>query len=426
MRAPVQVSQVELTRPLPSLSATGQGSAYETAFVLVRLHGCPLGTLELDLTRPMEAPVLADAIWRRLGPEISAHLAADGTTSSPPLTSAGLSVDEAACREEPAGERPFASVVVATHDRTDELARSLASLLAMDYAGWELIVVDSAPSSTAATRLVRQLAASSSTPIGYETEPEPGLSRARNRGLASAQGEIVAFTDDDAVVDDRWLARLVEGFQAAPGVGCVTGLSLPAELETPPQVWFEQFGGFGKGFERQIFDRLSHRRIDPLYPYKLGIFGSGLNMAFDRSVIRGLGGFDESLGAGSRVSGGEDLDAFLRIIMAGYSLVYEPRALVWHYHRRTVSELQRQLHGSGTGLSAVVTKHLLARETRSEMVTRAPLGLSYLLKPSSPKNRNKQRDFPRSLTTAELSGIAAGPFLYLYSRFRAHRGRAPA
>jgi hypothetical protein len=188
-------------------------------------------------------------------------------------------------------------------------------------------------------------------------------------------------------------------------------------------VWFEEFGGFSKGFERRIFDLNSHRAVEPLYPYRVGWFGSGLNMAFDAALLRALGGFDEHLGAGTRVRGGEDLDAFLRVILGGRRLVYEPRALVWHYHRRDVGALRRQLHGSGVGLSAVLAKLLRDRSTRRDVLVRASPGLRHLLSPSSEKNRRKT-SFPRSLAMAELRGVASGPFIYTYSLWRDRRRAA--
>jgi GT2 family glycosyltransferase len=233
-----------------------------------------------------------------------------------------------------------------------------------------------------------------------------------------AAGDQVAFTDDDVAVDPDWLSELTGALDVTSRVSCATGLSLPAELETAPQIWFEQFGGFSKGFDRRVFDLESHRDVDPLHPYKFGSYGSGLNMAFDAAALRALGGFDEHLGAGSRVHGGEDLDVFVRVLRAGQRLVYEPRALVWHYHRRELRALRRQLHGSGAGLSAVLVKLLLDPSTRPDILVRAWPGLRYLLAPSSPKNRKKMHDFPRRLTFVELGGVAVGPFLYLYSLLR--------
>jgi GT2 family glycosyltransferase len=418
--APTKVIQVELSRrQMPLAGPADARRRYPRAFVLVRLHGEPLGTVSLQLhDGDVDVETLVAEIRRDLEPRISDHLKRDGATGDIRFKQDGSLDAPPQCRaERPYDPWPLASVIVCTRDRPGELEVCIASLLRMTHPRFEVLVVDSAP-STAASREALERYAGGRVPVRYVREDKPGLARARNRGLAEAEGDLVAFTDDDVCVDDRWLSELTRAFDLASGVACTTGLSLPAELETPSQVWFEEFGGFSKGFERRIFDLESHRGVEPLYPYKVGWFGSGLNMAFDAPSLRALGGFDEHLGAGTRVQGGEDLDAFLRVILHGRRLVYEPRALVWHYHRRELRALRRQLHGSGAGLSAVLVKRLRDPSTRRDVLAKAWPGLRYLLAPSSPKNRRKTPDFPLSLTVAELAGVAAGPFMYSYSVWR--------
>jgi hypothetical protein len=143
---------------------------------------------------------------------------------------------------------PSVTVVVPSAGRPELAARCVRSVLATEYPRLEVIVVDNRPEVPA----LRDLAASDDR-VSYVPEPVRGLSNARNRGAAEASGEIIAFTDDDAVVDRLWLDRLVAEF-ADPAVDCVTGLVLPYALETPAQQWFEQWGGFGKGFRRTRFD----------------------------------------------------------------------------------------------------------------------------------------------------------------------------
>ena len=79
--------------------------------------------------------------------------------------------------------------------------------------------------------------------------------------------------------------KLAQGFAATDNVGCVTGLTLPLEIETAAQMWFEQYAGFSKGFERRIFDMGEHRPKSSLYPYHAGMFGSGNNMAFRAAAL---------------------------------------------------------------------------------------------------------------------------------------------
>ena len=82
-----------------------------------------------------------------------------------------------------------------------------------------------------------------------------------------ARGNILAFTDDDVIVDPYWLVGLVRGFSITEHVACVTGLILPAELETQAQFLFEEYCGFTRGFIRRVYDLKENRPKLPLHPY---------------------------------------------------------------------------------------------------------------------------------------------------------------
>ena len=193
-------------------------------------------------------------------------------------------------------------------------------------------------------------------------ERRPGISAARNRGLAAATGEIVAFTDDDVEVDPRWLRALGERFARQPELAAVTGLVIPAELETAAQIWFERSGsGPDRGFSALTFERAGAYRVarrahddgsERVHSlYATGELGLGSNMAFSTAVLRAMGGFDVALGTGTPTRGGEDLAILLELLRAGHQLGYEPSAIVHHTHRATLAEaqapdlwLRRRLH----------------------------------------------------------------------------------
>jgi GT2 family glycosyltransferase len=245
---------------------------------------------------------------------------------------------------------------------------------------------------------------------------------AHNRGLAEVYNPIIAFTDDDVIVDRHWLAELVRGFKVSERVGCVTGMILPAEMETPPQEWIEQYGGFSKGGAPRVFDLQENRQPSPLYPYTAGTFGSGANMAFKTAALCRLGGFDPALGAGSAAMGGDDLAAFFEVVTAGYQLVYQPTALLRHWHRREYAGLRSQAYGYGVGLTAYLAKTLVDKPIRIlDFAVRAPAGLVYVFSPHSSKNKKKQADYPAELTRLERKGMLYGPVAYLRSRRQARR-----
>jgi GT2 family glycosyltransferase len=420
---PAWMTEVELARPLPDLipPARQQGDAYVWAHILVRLHGQPLGFVDLPLDRgAVSANAFAAAVRMQLDDSLASHLAADQLEVQE-LTTAGLPpVDDPPCASPGPydSHEPPATVVVPTRERPARLRTCLEALLALDYPNFEVVVVDSAPSTDATAKLVLGL---KDTRLRYAIESHRGTSRARNRALAEEQSEFIAFTDDDLTVDPGWLRALARGFTRAPTVGCVTGFVVSAELEFESQLLFERRVGWGRSCERRLFDLSSHAVPDPLYPFIAGVFGTGACFAVSREALDRLGGFDEALGPGTPPRGGEDLDFFLRAVLAGMSIAYEPGAIAWHLHRRGEDALRRQLFGYGSGLTAYAFKHLVARETAAAVSRRVPGGIRRLLG-GGPDGAGT--GLPPSLRVIELSGAVTGPAAYLWGRGVSRRERA--
>ena len=271
---------------------------------------------------------------------------------------------------------PSITVAVCSRNRAPRLARCLASILAAaaDRTGVDVVVVDNAPDDDSTRELVE------ATPgVRYVCEPLPGLDFARNRAVACGTGDVLAFVDDDVVVDEDWIRALRVAFSDHPEVGCVTGLVLPFAVGTDAQVRFEQRGGFRRGFIRQRYQGPSDPH-DPLFPFGAGRFGAGCNMAFRRSVLVELGGFDDALDTGPPLPGGGDLDIFFRVLRAGNALVYEPRAIVCHEHRDDHRGLRRQYWSWGTGYLAFLGKCWRLPEDRPTVVAVARWWLRYEVK----------------------------------------------
>jgi O-antigen biosynthesis protein len=141
---------------------------------------------------------------------------------------------------------PFASIVIATRERPDGLAATLDTVLALEYPRFEIIVVDNA-NTTDRTRSLLELHYADVPNLSYVREPLPGLAVAHNRGLTMARGEIVAFTDDDVVVDSLWLVELARAFDFADDVACVTGLILRWSSRRRPSSGSRTRFGYNKG-----------------------------------------------------------------------------------------------------------------------------------------------------------------------------------
>jgi len=254
----------------------------------------------------------------------------------------------------PPGRSPSLTVAICSKDHPLDLARCLECLMALraeeDGGDFEILVVDNAPSDGRTRELVTSLSL-----VKYVMEPKPGLDFARNLALKEATGEMIAFIDDDVTVDRYWLSGLRRAIARYPDAAAFTGLVLPSELETEAQIVFERAGGFEKSFETIRYGQTLPG--NPFYPCVGGKLGTGCNMAFLRKVALDLGGFDEALDTGPPLPGGGDSDMLYRIIRAGYPLIYEPRFMVFHRHRREYEQLRRQYCRSwGQGLMAFVVK----------------------------------------------------------------------
>jgi glycosyltransferase involved in cell wall biosynthesis len=250
---------------------------------------------------------------------------------------------------------PSITVAVCTRDRTELLARCLRSLLTLERSAFaapvslEILVIDNAPATGKTRDLTSSLAG-----VRYAVEPRPGLDFARNRALQEAQGDLLAYVDDDVVVDPGWLKGLMEAWIEYPNAVAFTGQVLPYDLATEAQIIFEKRGGFRRGFSPVCYGR----ELDghPAYPLSAGIFGTGANMAFKTRVLKTLNGFDEALDTGPPLPAAGDHDIFYRLIRGGYSIVYKPEFLVFHEHRRELKDLRRQYWSWGLGVMALVNK----------------------------------------------------------------------
>lgn len=252
----------------------------------------------------------------------------------------------------PAPPWPSLTIAICSRNRADRLARLLRSLVQVvedaAFAEVEMLVIDNGSTDHTA-EVVRGFPG-----VRHVLEAKAGLDFARNRALAEAGGKMIAYLDDDVVVDSGWLRGLALAWSSRTDAGGFTGLVLPYRLDTEAQLMFEQRGGFRRGFDRIEF-RSAHYH-NRLFPAGAGSVGAGCNMAFDRGLLLELGGFDEALDTGQPLPGGGDLDIFYRVLRAGRAIVYEPRFAVHHEHRETLAELKRQYWSWGLGLMAFLCK----------------------------------------------------------------------
>ncbi|MEW6053684.1 MAG: glycosyltransferase [Nitrospirota bacterium] len=388
---PTAVIDIECTQIPPEITGLEPNSR---ALVLVRFKGQPVGQLSLPLINgKISSTTLCDALmgmsdWPFWEYWLNDYIGFDN------LNAASYAP-------------PSATIAVCTRNRTGDLQQCIESLMRLPDDGQEILIVDNCPSSDDTYYLVQGF-----SNIRYVREDRIGLNVARNRALREAKNEIVAFIDDDAVADHRWLRALLRNF-ADPLVMCVTGLTMPRELHTEAQELFERYSPFGRGFRRTVFTKSN---INPLAP---GRVGAGANMALRTHILKLVGPFDEALDCGTPTHSGGDTEIFSRILCHGYRIVYEPAALCWHRHRRTMEELRRTLYGYGAGVYAFWTSCLLRGEFNVFRLARNwflheqihRVVRAFLFRPDR---------LPMDLILSELRGCIAGPFAYLSSRRRVY------
>ena len=224
-------TEFELTEPPLDVELPPDVTAVR---VLVRVHRIPLGFVTVAPEAFAQPEVVSSSAFQEFGDQIRDHLGGAGAV---PETGDSLLA---------AGRRPrqrpmlgnHVTVVVATRNRPSHLRECLRTLLSLDYANFDVVVVDNAP-DTDETERVFELVAGIDERFRYVKLDQAGVSRARNAGLAAARGPLVAFVDDDVRVDPFWLQALAWAFNEQPAVVCVTGLVAAQSIVGAEQLYFD-------------------------------------------------------------------------------------------------------------------------------------------------------------------------------------------
>ncbi|MEA5604521.1 glycosyltransferase family 2 protein [Nostoc sp. UHCC 0252] len=419
--APWKVLHIELSAGIPTLPVEPK---YQAIYAVFWWYGIPLGNQEILADQlPMPATQLANLVLQTIVPAVGDRCFAQGFKQSLPAIDPNHAQDmpvnfqalialekplkqlQERCSQPVSGS---VSVVVCTCNRPKELARCLRSLQNLSLPPQEIIVVDNAPNSDATRQLVTQTSG-----IKYVLEPRPGLSMARNTGICSSVGSIIAFTDDDVVVHPNWIAQLQQSFQD-PKIMAVTGLMLPAELETEAQLIFHKGeGGPNWGYRAVTFDSqfFADTKSQGVPVWRIG---AGANMAFRRKAFDLVGYFDQRLGAGA--SGcSEDSELWYRILAEGWLCRYEPSAVIYHYHRRDMDSLKHQSYQYMRGHTAALLVQFFNYKHWGN-IYRLLLDLPIYYKNRLLKELRIGSKSRHSNVLAEIAGCLAGVKFYIDNR----------
>jgi glycosyltransferase involved in cell wall biosynthesis len=284
------------------------------------------------------------------------------------------------------------------------LERCLANLQLLDYPNYEVVVIDNGSSDPKVAQVIAR------SGFRHAREDRPGLDWARNRGIKEAKFNIVSYIDDDAIAWPGWLRGIARGF-VDPSVMAVTGLVLPSELDTEAQNLFEWYGGMGKGFSPRTFNRTTLRSRALFAAHHCGV---GANMAFRRALFDKVGSFDTALDVGTPSGGAGDLDMFHRVIAAGLTIRYEPHAVIWHTHRRSLTALRRQIYANGRSYGVYLTKCFKRGSGGRSSAFSYTLTWFFGWVIKRVFSRKLRKDgFPSALRRAELYGALHAPWAYM-------------
>jgi glycosyltransferase involved in cell wall biosynthesis len=233
------------------------------------------------------------------------------------------------------------TVAICTRNRPDEVSRCLGSLSELHPRPAAIVVADQSDDDPAAT--VRALC--SRYAAGWFAPPRRGLGASRLAVVERVTTTIVAFTDDDCFVRPGWVGAIASVFARHPDAGAATGPVRPHPSMPLPD-----------GVPAWVSDWGEDREIVFTAPTDPSRIGGGLNMAFRVDALRRAGGFDPMLGAGGPLRGGEDADAFHRILLGGGHVVYTPDAVVSHRPPRDAAAQDRNEIDYAWGLGAWVER----------------------------------------------------------------------
>ena len=322
--------------------------------------GIPLGHLFVEHNEQQETLRLHRKIWASIAPAIHFYMVKNKVQTAvhssfflrqqyAPFCLAMERVFSA-CNNGTLANNSDISVIICTRNRSSDLQRCLQSIVAQTCRPKEIIVIDNAPSDDSTLNVVKQF-----KQVLYYKEPRGGLSIARNSGLRMATSSIVAFTDDDVVTHPLWLCHVKESFEAS-GIGAMTGLIIASSLVTKSQQLFEKQWSFNGGYCDKQFDHAFFIKDLPAGP-RVWDIGAGANMAFRKSALDIVGAFDERLGAGA-AGCSEDSEMWFRLLAKEFTIHYNPRAVVFHEHRKELSDLHRQIfcYMRGHAVAALIQK----------------------------------------------------------------------
>jgi glycosyltransferase involved in cell wall biosynthesis len=252
---------------------------------------------------------------------------------------------------------PKISLVIGTLGRTEQLKLFLEKVSIQSYRQFEIVIVD----QNTDDRIDRLLVDYAPHLAIIHLRTTPGLSRARNLGLKSCSGDVIAFPDDDCWYPPDLLARVVQLLDS--DCDGITGRQLDAQGQDA-----------GPKYDRQD---------GPVNLYNVWARGISSCIFLKRHAVEAVGDFDETLGvgAGTPYGAGEETDYLIRVVKSGYQLYYRPDLFVRHppSEQTITPKMLQRTYFYGAGMGRVLRKHHYPLWFKARSLTRPLLGAALAL-----------------------------------------------
>jgi len=247
------------------------------------------------------------------------------------------------------------SIIVCTLDRDRQLTRCLNSLMQLNYSNLEILVVDNG------SKIISIPEISYPRRTRFFHQPIAGLSYGRNLGTHFAEGDLIAFIDDDAFADPDWIKNAVSHFEN-PDVACVTGRIVPLAADGNPS---EKITHVFPDVDERFF--FNNKNFSPLRASA----GTGSNFIIRTEILRSYG-FSELLGLGVPAGGAEEELLFFQVIHDGRTIVFEPEAIVYHeYPLEEKPSRKRKLRNSTSRIAFLTLLLFKGGYSRKPLLTHA-------------------------------------------------------
>lgn len=207
------------------------------------------------------------------------------------------------------------SILIATRNRPKQIRACIDSIFQNDFTDFEIILIDQSSRSNNYLRDLKH----KSRMLTYIRMNKKGKSKALNYALKLAKGEILAFTDDDCIVDANWLKTIHKTYKSYPRISGVFGNTYPYEEKKHPNKICPA-----------TFKSTKVQLCNSPHIVHYHCLGQGNNMSLKKKNVLAVGGFPEWLGVGTLTQAGEESEVIYKLLKEEYTLMTNPNMVVFH------------------------------------------------------------------------------------------------